>query len=94
PMSAFADGFTQPAKITELITDWGVDRMLVKTATPPINPDNCPLSDAYATAGDVSNHSQQAMLLTALNANLSIRLVISGCATGRPGILGIYSSPN
>lgn len=52
--------------------------MLVSTATPAINSDNCSSADAYTTASDVSSHSQQAVLLIVWNANLSISLAVQG----------------
>jgi hypothetical protein len=76
--------------ITHFISGWHDNSVTVQLNIPHYNPKNCPLSDGYATdpaSGGTTLFNS--VLLTAVMGQKQVRLVVDGCFSGRPRIVGV-----
>jgi hypothetical protein len=89
-----AVNFTNTGRITFLTSGWAVNSMRVQTDAAFNNPDACPIVDGYITdPSDAGTPLYHSILLGAFLSGKPISLAISGCAFGRPKIIGVTVTP-
>jgi hypothetical protein len=93
-MFAQTVGSTQQGTITFYGVGWSANTVRVQTTAPPMNPGSCTGTDGYMTnPSDSGNQAYQAALLSAFLAGKNVVLILQGCTSNRPQIIGVYVYP-
>lgn len=85
-----AETWSQWGTINWMEAGWKEDTIAVGHSSPIINPDACQFAHAYVTDPKDPGHNLfHAVALSAFMNKKEVRFLISGCAFGKPHIIGV-----
>lgn len=86
-----AEAWSEWGVISVVDAGWKEDTVAVHHAAPTVNPDACPFPEAgYATNPEHPGHNLfHTVILSAFMNRKEVHFLISGCAFGKPGIIGV-----